>query len=398
VSARDSAPVRLTILGATGSIGTSTIDLVRRDPDRYSIVALTAAANVDRLAELAIELGAKTAVVADPARYEALKLRLAGTSVEPAAGPEALVAAAARPADLVMSAIVGAAGLPPTIAAMEAGASIALANKECLVCAGAFFMATAARLGTTVLPVDSEHNAVFQVFDRANRGAIAEVILTASGGPFRTHSRAEMARVTPAQALRHPNWVMGAKVTIDSSTLMNKGLELVEAHHLFGMAPEKLSVLVHPQSAVHGLVRYADGSLLAQLGSPDMRTPIAVCLAWPRRQGAPSVPLDLARLGSLNFEAPDRERFPCLAIAETALRQGGGATNVMNAANEIAVEAFLAGRIGYLEIAALTTHSLEAADRAGLLVEPGSLAAALALDSEARAIARAELERLARAS
>ncbi len=380
-------PLRLSILGATGSIGSSTLDLVRRDRARYRIVALTAGSNASALADLAIEFEAEMAVLADPTGYGALRDRLVGTRIEAAAGASAVCDAATRPSDMVLSAIVGAAGLAPSLAALASTRTVALANKETLVCAGNFFMAEADRLGVRILPVDSEHNAIFQVLEADNRRDVAEIILTASGGPFRTMSRADMAAITPAMALKHPNWSMGRKVTIDSSTLMNKGLELVEAHHLFAIAPDKLSVLVHPQSAVHGLVRYTDGSLLAELGSADMRTPIAYCLAWPERRPAPVNPLDLAALGSLTFEAPDRARFPCLALAEAAMRRGAGAPCVLNAANEVAVDAFLDGKISYLHIAALVEKTLSAADARGIMADPRSLSDATALDAAARRLA-----------
>ncbi len=378
------APLRLSILGSTGSVGKSTVDLVERSPDRYRVVALTANGAVEALARQAIALRAEVAAVADASKAAELRALLAGTATRVLAGPQGVVEAASLAADVTVAAIVGSAGLAPALAAVEASATVALANKECLVCAGPEFMRRAAVHGTRILPVDSEHNAIFQVLEEANRDAVAEVILTASGGPFRTLSREEMTRVRREDALRHPNWSMGAKITVDSATMMNKGLELIEAHHLFGFSPDQLSVLVHPQSVVHGLVRYRDGSLLAQMGSPDMRTPIAHCLAWPRRAAAPVEPLDLARLGTLTFEAADRVRFPCLALAEAALRRGPAATNVLNAANEIAVAAFLDGRIGYLAIADVVERTLSAGEAGGLLVDPAGLDDALDLDRAAR--------------
>jgi len=387
--------LRLTVLGATGSIGRATLDLVAREPDRFAAVALVAQRNVAALAALARAARAERAVVADPSLAGALADALAGSGVATAAGPAAVVEAAAMPADMVMAAIAGAAGLAPTLAAIRAGAAIALANKECLVSAGALFMAEAARCGVRILPVDSEHNAIFQVLEAENAGRVERIVLTASGGPFRTWTRAAMARATPAEALKHPNWSMGAKITIDSASMMNKGLEVIEAHHLFAVAPERLEVVVHPQSVVHGLVGYSDGSLLAQLGSPDMRTPIAYCLNWPRRGPAPSPRLDLAALATLSFERPDLERFPALGLALAALARGGGAPTILNAANEVAVAAFLDGRIGFLAIPALVERALAAADARGLLAAPSDLDAVAALDAEGRGLAEADVHRVA---
>ena len=379
--------MRLTVLGATGSIGRSTLDLVAREPERYELVALVAQRRVEDLAALARDLRPARVVVADPASGPALAAALAGSAIAAAAGPEAVLEAASMPADMVMAAIAGAAGLAPTLAAVRAGATIALANKECLVTAGRLFMAEAARNGVRVLPVDSEHNAIFQVLEDRNVAAVEKIVLTASGGPFRTWTREAMARATRREALNHPNWRMGEKVTIDSATLMNKGLEVIEASHLFPVGADKFEVLVHPQSVVHGLVGYTDGSLLAQLGAPDMRTPIAHCLNWPARGAAPVERLDLARLGTLTFERPDLERFPALAPTLAAMRRGEGATTVLNAANEVAVAAFLAGRLGFLGIAGLVENALEAAERRGLLVEPADLAAVDRLDAAARSLA-----------
>lgn len=381
------APRRLSILGATGSIGLSTLDVVAAEPGRFTIEALTAGRNAAALAELAVRFSARVAVVADPAAYAELRERLVGTGIETAAGPEAIAAAAARPTDIVLSAIVGFAGLAPSLAALGATRIVALANKETLVSAGPLFMAAARQAGTVVLPVDSEHNAIFQAFETANADAVAEVIITASGGPFLRTPKAELSAVTRDMALKHPKWSMGPKITIDSATLMNKGLELIEAHRLYPVSVDQLSVLVHPQSVVHGLVRYKDGSLLAELGVPDMRMPIGYCLAWPERRPTTVKPLDLAALGTLTFEAPDRDRFPCLPLAEAALRRGNGAPCVLNAANEVAVEAFLAGRIGFLDIVRTVEATLDAIDGAGGLAEPQSLAAATELDGWARKIA-----------
>ena len=381
------APRRLSILGATGSIGLSTLDLISSDPGRFEIEALTAGRNAQELAELAIRFSARIAVVADPAAYPELRDRLAGTDIEAAAGAGAVVAAAARPTDIVVSAIVGFAGLAPSLAALGATEILALANKETLVSAGPFFLAEAKRKGTRILPVDSEHNAIFQAFEAENAGSVSEVIITASGGPFLKTPKSELAAVTREKALRHPNWSMGPKITIDSATLMNKGLELIEAYRLYPVSVDQLSVWVHPQSVVHGLVRYEDGSLLAELGVPDMRTPIGYCLAWPERRPTTVKPLDLSAIGTLTFEAPDRDRFPCLPLAEAAMRRGEGAPCVLNAANEVAVEAFLSDRIGFLDIARVVETTLDKIDGEGGLREPGSLAAATELDSRARKIA-----------
>ena len=385
----------ITILGATGSIGSSTIDLIKRDPGRYRVEAVAAGRNAAALAKLARELGAKFAVVADPAAYGELKDALAGTAIEPAAGEGALKEAAQRPADWVMASITGSAGLPPTLAAIERGATVALANKECLVCAGALFMKRAASMGATVLPVDSEHNAVFQAMCAGSREDVKRVILTASGGPFRTWTLDAIKAATPEQALRHPNWSMGPRITIDSATMMNKGFELVEAMHLFALDPDELDVLVHAQSVVHGMVEFRDGSVVAQLGTPDMRIPIAHCLAWPNRIDGPAPRLDLAQIGNLSFEAPDYERFPALALACQALRTGGAAPTVLNAADEVAVAEFIAGRIGFTGIAALVEATLQAADARGLMAEPTSIEAALAVDHISRSLARDHLPEIA---
>jgi 1-deoxy-D-xylulose-5-phosphate reductoisomerase len=349
---------RVTILGATGSVGRSTLDLVARNPERFAVEAVTAGQDWEKLADIARATGAGLAVVADETALPPLAAALAGSGVEAAAGAKALVEAARRPADLVVAAIVGAAGLPPTLAALEAGTTVALANKEALVCAGSLMTATAARTGAALLPVDSEHNAIFQVLEARDR--IERIILTASGGPFRAASRDAMAKVTPAEAVRHPTWSMGAKISVDSATLMNKGLELIEAFHLFGVRADQLGVLVHPQSLVHGLVEYVDGSVLAQMGPPDMRVPIAHALAWPERIATPVERLCLATAGRLDFEEPDRARFPALALAEAALAEGGCRPCVLNAANEVAVGAFLSGGIGFLAIADVVERTLAA--------------------------------------
>lgn len=382
------APRSVTILGATGSIGASTVDLIKRNPTRYRVECVASGRNVAALAQVARDVGARIAVVADPDRYSALQEALAGSGIEAAAGEAALIEAALYPADWVMAAISGSVGLKPTMAAIERGATVALANKECLVCAGALFMARAAASGATVLPVDSEHNALFQALGAGRREDVRRVILTASGGPFRTWSLEAIRQATPEQALRHPNWSMGPKVTIDSASLMNKGLELIEAHHLFALPPDEIDVLVHPQSVVHGLVEFRDGSLVAQLGPPDMRVPIAHCLAWPSRIDGPAPRLDLAALRELTFEDPDTVRFPALALARQAMERGGAAPTVLNAADEVAVAEFIADRIPFLAIATLVEMTLEAADRRGILADPADIDAALAIDHIARSLAR----------
>jgi 1-deoxy-D-xylulose-5-phosphate reductoisomerase len=386
----------VTLLGATGSIGASTIDLIKREPGRYRVEAVTANTSATALAALARELNARFAAVGDPAAYRELKDALAGTGIAVGAGEDALIEAAQRPAEWVIAAITGAAGLKPTLAAAERGVMVAVANKECLVCAGALFMRRAAAAGATVLPVDSEHNALFQAMSAGRRQDVRRVILTASGGPFRTKSAAEIRAATPEQALRHPNWTMGPKVTIDSATLMNKGLEVIEAYHLFALKPDEIDVLVHPQSIIHGLVEFRDGSLIAQLGSPDMRIPIAHCLAWPEeRLTGPATRLDLARASTLTFEEPDLERFPALRLARSALEAGGGAPTVLNAANEVAVEEFLGRRLGFAGIAALVEATLEAAVAGDLTREPESVDEAIAIDQNSRLLAHHLLPEIA---
>jgi 1-deoxy-D-xylulose-5-phosphate reductoisomerase len=398
VSRSGPAPVAaersISILGATGSIGASTIDLVQRNPARFRVEAVTAARNALALAKLARELGARFAAVADAACYAELKDALAGSGIATAAGEEALVEAAVRPADMVMAAITGAAGLRPTLAAAERGAIVALANKETLVCAGTLFMRRAAAAGATVLPVDSEHNAIFQALAAGARETVHRIVVTASGGPFRTWTAEAIKAATPEEALRHPNWSMGPKITIDSATMMNKGLEIIEAHHLFDMPGGMIDVLVHPQSIVHGLVEYRDGSMVAQLGPTDMRVPIAHCLAWPHRIDA-ATRLDFARLSNLTFEGPDPERFPALRLARFALEAGEGAPTVLNAANEIAVEAFLDRQIGFAGIPALVEATLDAASARGLLAEPADVSDALAVDHNARSLARGLVPQIA---
>lgn len=384
---------RISVLGATGSIGQSTLDLVARHPGRFEIEAVTANADAQGLAALAVRHKARVAVVADPNAYQELADALSGTGIIAAAGGDALAEAAARPADCVVAAIVGAAGLVPTLAAVRQGRRVALANKECLVTAGDLFMREVAAAGTELLPVDSEHSAAFQAIGASAPDAIEQITLTASGGPFRDWDLERLKAATPEQALKHPNWSMGAKITIDSATLMNKGLELIEAFHLFPVEVEQLTCVVHPQSIVHCLVAYRDGSVLAQMSSPDMRTPIALALSWPQRIDAPTERLDLARLGALTFEAPDETRFPALGLARQALEAGGGAPAVLNAANEEAVMAFLDKRIGFLDIAGVVAETLEAAQARGLTGPASALDNILAIDSQARALARALVER-----
>lgn len=376
-------PRSLTILGSTGSIGCNTIDLIERHREEYQIVALTAYNSAEMLAEQARRLRPELVVIGEERHYSGLKSDLSGTGIEVAAGPQALIEAAMRPADWVMAAIVGAAGLAPTLAAVQRGAMIALANKETLVCAGGLMMTEVARCGATLLPVDSEHNAIFQVLEQDRRETIERIILTASGGPFREWSLAEMAEATPQQAVAHPNWDMGEKISVDSATMMNKGLELIEAHYLFAMPEPQIDVLVHPQSVVHSMVAYRDGSVLAQMGQPDMRTPIAYTLAWPTRMEVSVERLDLAAVGQLSFEAPDPERFPTLRIAREALGAGGGAPTVLNAANEVAVEKFLAGKLGFLDIAKVVESTLEAMPTR----PPSTIEDVWALNCEARRLA-----------
>lgn len=348
----------MTILGSTGSIGVNTLDLIARNKADYDMVALTAHKNVDSLIKQAREFKPEMAVIGDAGLYSQLKEGLEGTNIQAMAGADALVESAQAPVDWVMAGIVGAAGLKPTLEAIRQGATVGLANKECLVCAGEFVMKEVAKAGATLLPVDSEHNAIFQVFDFEKTKGVRKIILTASGGPFRTRSREEMADITPAEAVAHPNWDMGAKISVDSATLMNKGLEMIEAYHLFPITPSQIEVLVHRQSVVHSMVEYIDGSVLAQMGSPDMRTAIGYALAWPERMETPVEVLDLATIGQLNFEAPDPVRFPALRLARSALEEGGSAPIVLNAANEIAVYGFLDKRLKFLDICRVVEETL----------------------------------------
>ncbi|WP_265529908.1 1-deoxy-D-xylulose-5-phosphate reductoisomerase [Sphingomicrobium marinum] len=371
---------RIAILGATGSVGTSTLDLVEREPDRFKVVAVTAASNVEALADAARRTNAELAVIADAGKLPALEAALAGTDCRAATGDDAQDEAACM-ADLVMAAIVGTAGMKPVMSAIKAGVTVALANKESLVTAGRLMMDEARRRNVAILPVDSEHNAIFQCLGGRDCDDVARLILTASGGPFRTKSAEEMAAMSPAQAVAHPNWSMGAKISVDSATMMNKGLELIEAHHLYGLPSEQIDIVVHPQSIVHSLVEFIDGSQLAQLGPSDMRIPIAHALAYPDRMETPCERLDLAKVGELTFEAPDPERFPALRLARAALEADASRPIVLNAANEVAVASFLDGKIGFAEIAARVEDALEKIDVAA----PGSIDDVIAIDAETRA-------------
>lgn len=378
----------ISVLGATGSIGASTLDLIRRNREEWQVVALTANGDAAGLAKLAREFGAEVAVVADEAALPALREALSGTNIHAAAGASALVEAAARGADITVAAIVGCAGLAPTMAAIEQGGVIALANKEALVSAGDVMTAAVAKHGATLLPVDSEHNAIFQCLAGNDIAHVHAITLTASGGPFRDWTLDQLERATPAEAVKHPNWSMGAKISVDSATMMNKGLEFIEAFHLFPVGVERLRIIVHPQSVVHSMVEYRDGSTLAQLGPSDMRVPIASALAWPARMHTPCAPLDLAAIGQLTFRAPDETRFPATRVARNAVIEGGAAPATMNAANEIAVAAFLGGQIGFTRI----VQSVEAVLARGLLPAPGCLDDVVAIDAEARVRARELME------
>ncbi|MBN8982228.1 MAG: 1-deoxy-D-xylulose-5-phosphate reductoisomerase [Rhizobiales bacterium] len=385
----------VSVLGATGSIGDSTMDLIRAAPDRYRVEALTANSNVAGLAKLAKEFNARFVALADASKLGELRDALAGTDIASGAGESAIIDAAERPSDWVMAAVSGAAGLKPALAAADRGATIALANKECLVCAGDFFMDRAAKAGACVLPADSEHNALFQALASGNRDELVRVIITASGGPFRTWKASDIEQATLEQALKHPNWSMGQKITIDSASMMNKGLEVIEASYLFALSPDEIDVLVHPQSIVHGMVEFSDRSVMAQLGTPDMRTPIAHCLGWPDRIPGRAAPLDLAKIGSLTFEAPDYERFPGLKLAYDALRIGKGATTVFNAANEVAVAAFVAKKIRFGGIAQLVEATLNAWVRGGNQAPLTSADDAISVDHVARNKAASLLPQIA---
>ncbi|MFN4112808.1 MAG: 1-deoxy-D-xylulose-5-phosphate reductoisomerase [Sphingomonadaceae bacterium] len=378
----------ITILGATGSIGDSTLDLIRRNRDHWRVEVLTANGNVEKLAALAREFGASLAVCGDEGCLPALREALAGSGTDAAGGPQALVEAAARPVDMTVAAIVGCAGLAPVMAAAERGGTIALANKEALVAAGDVLMAAARQGGATLLPTDSEHNAIFQCLAGNSIEHVRSITLTASGGPLRTWSMEQLAAATPAQAIAHPNWDMGAKISVDSATMFNKGLELIEAWHLFPVGLEKLKIVVHPQSVIHSMVEYRDGSTLAQLGPSDMRVPIASCLAWPERMDTPCKPLDLAALGQLTFEAPDEVRFPATRLAREAAQAGGSAPAVLNAANEVAVAAFLDGHLPFTRIAVVVEETMARFAPPA----PQALDDVLAVDRQARARAQALLE------
>lgn len=374
---------RISILGSTGSVGCNTVDLIKRHPDRFDVVALTANKNTALLAEQTRLLKPSFIAVADVGSYAALKDELADVDVEIACGDQAVIDAAGVETDWTMASIVGAAGLKPTLAAIKQGRVVAFANKECLVCAGDLVMAEVKKYGTTMLPVDSEHNAIFQVFSDSQRSSIERLILTASGGPFRTADLAFMKDVTPAQAVAHPNWDMGAKISVDSATMMNKGLEIIEARYLFDIMDDMIDVLVHPQSIIHSMVEYSDGSVLAQMGTPDMRTPIGHCLAWPNRMPVPCEKLDFAKLARMDFHDPDETRFPALRLVREALKAGRGATTVLNAANEVGVAAFLNNKIGFLDIASLVEKTLSKAD----FFELNSLDDVMLLDQSARTLA-----------
>jgi len=382
----------LTLLGATGSIGASTLDLVRRNRDVWQVEVLTAHSSAVELAALAREFGARLAVVSDEAALPALRAALAGSGIEAAGGARALVEAAARPVDMTVAAIVGCAGLAPVMAAIERGGTIALANKEALVSAGEVMMAAVARHGATLLPTDSEHNAIFQCLAAGRIADVARITLTASGGPLRTWSQAQLDAATPAQAVAHPNWSMGAKISVDSATMMNKGLEYIEAYHLFPVGLDKLAIVIHPQSVIHSMVEFRDRSTLAQLGPSDMRVPIASCLAWPDRMDTPLAPLDLAAIGELTFFPPDEQRFPATRLAREAIRAGGSAPAILNAANEVAVAAFLAGQIRFTRIAAVVEETLQRSHDAPA---PASLDEVLNVDRSARAQALSLLENTA---
>ncbi len=370
----------VTVLGSTGSVGTQTVGLLAGAPERFRVRALVAGRNAALLAEQAIALNAERAVISDPTRYLELREALAGTDVVVAAGPDAVIEAASLPVDWTMAAITGAVGLAPTLAAIRGGKAVALANKEALICAGDVMLRAVKAAGATLLPVDSEHNAIFQSLADGNRGAVEKIVLTASGGPFRTASLEDMASAVPEAALKHPIWSMGAKISINSATLMNKGLEVIEAARLFGLTEDRIGVLVHPQSVIHGLVYFHDGSVLAQLGAPDMRIPIAHALAWPARMATVSPRLDLAALSRLDFAEPDMTRFPALGLARDALRAGGGAPTILSAANEVAVEAFLQRKIGFLDIVRIASRVLH------LMGAPSAdtLDDVIALDTDAR--------------
>ena len=383
-------PRRISIFGATGSVGTSTLDLVRLSPKNYEIVVLTAHTQVDQLAALAREFSVEHVVIADENRLGDLKSALADTNISVAAGHNAIIEAAGIPVDWTMAAIVGCAGLPPVMRSLQGGGHVALANKEALVSAGALMTEAAKRYGATLLPVDSEHNAIFQSLQGGRIDQVRSITLTASGGPFRSWSLDQMRDVTPTQAVAHPNWDMGAKISVDSATMMNKGLELIEAHHLFPVGLHNIHILVHPQSVIHSMVEYRDRSTLAQLGSPDMRIPIASALAWPERMETDCMPLDLATIGSLTFEALDDERFPAPSLCRAAIKEGGAAPAILNAANEVAVAAFLAQHVRFLDISAIVSATLDRYKPSA----PRSIDDVLSIDKEARSAAKSVIKNL----
>lgn len=373
----------VTLLGATGSIGKNTIKIIEESPTPFRVEVLTAHKNVALLAEQAKRLSAEKAIISDPSLYNELKSRLTGTTILAEASEEAMVEAAKAARGIVVVAVMGAAGLAPTIAAIREGKVIAMANKECLVCAGELLMKEALQYNATIIPVDSEHNAIFQVFDFKQPEHVETITLTASGGPFRTFSLSEMRHVTPAQAVKHPNWQMGAKISIDSATMMNKGLELIEAYHLFPVQAEQIDIIVHPESIIHSMVSYCDGSVLAQLNAPDMRVPLAFALGWPQRLSIPKTPLNLVALGKLTFEQPDTQKFPALRLARAALTEGKSAPTILNAANEVAVESFIQQKINFLDIAAIVEETLHKIPTQHLT----SLEDIILVDSNARRIA-----------
>lgn len=379
----DAEPREITLLGSTGSIGVSALDLIGHSPERFRVVAMTANTRAKELAIQAKRFRPDFVAVADKTAYAELRDALSGSGIKAEAGPDAVCEAARQSGDVVIAGIVGTAGLAPTLAAVQRGSTVGLANKECLVSAGSLFMRHVRDCGATLLPVDSEHNAIFQVFDFENPERVEKVILTASGGPFRETPLHEMAGKTPNEAVAHPNWSMGAKISIDSATMMNKGLELIEAFHLFPLGGERIEIVVHPQSIVHSMVAYRDGSVLAQLGSPDMRVPIGYALAWPDRLDSPAARLDLTTIGGLTFERPDEARFPALRLAREALRHGGTAPIYLNAANEIAVKAFLDGQAGFLDIVRIVESVLEQAS----VREPATLDEVFEQDLMARELA-----------
>lgn len=379
---------KITILGATGSIGKSTLDLIERSPERFEVVAVTAATNAEMLADIARRTSARFAAIADRSRLRDLQELLVGTSCRASAGEEALIEAGAGETDLVIAAIVGCAGLRPVMAAVEAGVTVALANKEALVTAGALMTDAAQRSGAVLLPVDSEHNAIFQCLACSRKEDVSKIILTASGGPFRTASPEKIDTATPAEAVAHPNWSMGAKISVDSATLMNKGLELIEAHFLFGLPSERIDILVHPQSVIHSMVEFVDGSVLAQLGTPDMRIPIAYALAWPERMDTPAQRLDLAAIARLDFERPDVMRFPALRLARTVLEEGGAAPIIFNAANEVAVASFLGGQIRFPEIVSIVDEALQKSK----FFAPRSIDDVIDIDMSTRSVVEASMK------